>query len=349
MSLRDISYLGPQTNKGIAVKSLALAALFTVSLICTQGVARAQLPPEVQADLLQADIISDIKNKDFKSAKQNIAKYRALKLEMPPAVIIIDAKVAMALNDPIRAKKVLEEYFKKAGKSDSSYKGALQLYRNVKEKAAEAKSRAAAQRAAQYAKQKPIRIQNACWHEIKVLINTFDVRDLKYKTSGWVIVPPDKATFVKHGRVENGSDLYYYAETDLKALVWQNTKTPKTISHNGKSFNFITEKVSLSTNDNFYNLRLRCNTGKTKTLRAYNYCSFPARMFVHFYNTKTKKWTTTDWVTIRPTSEVEIQTGSALQVPGLYYTYAESFDRKYQWGSRKAPKRPSHSTDRNTI
>ncbi len=123
---------------------LKALALF-VMLLAPLCPAYAQLPPEVQADLLQDAIIEDIKGKNLAAARDNIAKYRALGVNVPPAIMMIDAKVAVALNEPLRAIKVLEDYFKKFGTKDSGYSKALELYKKIKrtaEKDRQAKARA---------------------------------------------------------------------------------------------------------------------------------------------------------------------------------------------------------------
>lgn len=110
------------------LKGFALCAM----LLTTCSQVSAQLPPEVQADLLQDAIIGNINQKDFAAAKGNIAKYRALGVNVPPAIMIIDAKVAVALKESLRAVKILQDYFKQYGTKDSGYQNALTLYKKIK-------------------------------------------------------------------------------------------------------------------------------------------------------------------------------------------------------------------------
>jgi len=110
------------------LKILALCLM----LVATHHPVSADLPPEVQADLLQDAIIQNINEKNFAAAKSNIAKYRALGVNVPPAIMMIDAKVAVALKDPLRAAKILEDYFNTFGTKDSGYQNALGLYKKIK-------------------------------------------------------------------------------------------------------------------------------------------------------------------------------------------------------------------------
>jgi uncharacterized protein len=99
-------------------------------------VAVADLPKQVQADLLQDDIIAALKNNAMQEAKSAIRKYRALGIDLPPTIMIIEAKVAIAMKEYLVAKKVLEQFFKETGTKHKSYKNALELYKLVREPAA---------------------------------------------------------------------------------------------------------------------------------------------------------------------------------------------------------------------
>ena len=53
----------------------------------------ADLPPEVQADLLQRKIQSALKAKDLDEAAALISEYRSLGVEMAPTLFLVEAKV----------------------------------------------------------------------------------------------------------------------------------------------------------------------------------------------------------------------------------------------------------------
>jgi len=93
--------------------------------------AEAQLPPEVRADLLQKKIITSLQSKDFDAVKSQISEYKNLGISVPPAILIIDAKISVSEKKWGRAKSKLEAYFTEAGKTHASYSEALTLYETV--------------------------------------------------------------------------------------------------------------------------------------------------------------------------------------------------------------------------
>ena len=102
----------------LAILMSTLAFSFQVS---------AQLPKEVQADLLQKKIIAAIEQKDFDIAANLIDDYRALDISMPPAISMIDVKISKNNGNINRQKTALEEYFNNADQSHSAYEAALEM------------------------------------------------------------------------------------------------------------------------------------------------------------------------------------------------------------------------------
>lgn len=119
------------------IQSFGLPALVAALLLVFATASIADLPKHVQADVLIEDIADSIAQKDFQLAKQNIAAYRELGLGVPPAILIIDAKVAAILEEYVRSESSLNEYFEQASADDPSYREAVSLFRairpNVKE------------------------------------------------------------------------------------------------------------------------------------------------------------------------------------------------------------------------
>ncbi len=123
------------------------AALGLVMLLLCSGSVNAALPKEVQADLLQEEIIQSLKSNDMDAAAKQIQRYRALGVEVPPTIMIIESKVAIARKEFVQAKRVLEEYFNKTGTGHQDYKKALALYRQVQAPAKQQAGRQAAAKA----------------------------------------------------------------------------------------------------------------------------------------------------------------------------------------------------------
>jgi hypothetical protein len=102
--------------------------------LCVPTLAQSSLPKEVQADLLQKEIINGLEGGDLAAAKSSLAKYRALDIQMPLVLVLIEAKIAVSDNDYILAEKRLAEYLSQGGKAAPSYSEALNLYRDVSNK-----------------------------------------------------------------------------------------------------------------------------------------------------------------------------------------------------------------------
>jgi len=89
--------------------------------------ANAQLPAEVQADLLQEKIISSLQSKDYSAAKSQITEYKTLGVAVPPSILLIEAKIAIQDSSFLKAQRSLEEYFNAGGREHKSYQEALIL------------------------------------------------------------------------------------------------------------------------------------------------------------------------------------------------------------------------------
>ena len=113
------------------MKSIKKLFLACALCLCVSSLASAQLPPEVQADLLQEKIVSSLQMKDYSSVKSQIAEYQELDIAIPPAILLIDAKIETSEKNWVSAKSKLELYFSNSGKSHGSYQEALGLYKTT--------------------------------------------------------------------------------------------------------------------------------------------------------------------------------------------------------------------------
>ena len=124
-----------------SMKKLFLACALS---LCVSSLASAQLPPEVKADLLQEQIVDSLKAKDYRTVKDKIFEYKNLGVVVPPAILLINAKIAIQEQDFQEGQSSLEEYFNAGGKEHKSYQEALSLYKSVRPKAQAEKDRLAA-------------------------------------------------------------------------------------------------------------------------------------------------------------------------------------------------------------
>ena len=318
---------------GMQLKTLLFAVVLAVTFNFADS--KAQLPKEVQADILQDDIVTAIKRKDFVSAKNNIAKYRALGIALPPAIMIIDAKVAAALNEPIRAKKILEEYFKAHGKSDSGYQSALQLYKDLRPKIAQAQRIKAALEKAEIAKYKAIRIRNDCRDLIDVFVHVFNPKKKAYETTSFRFVPNNVTRSNTGALVKNGQSFFYYAKSVTSNLVWGGKDNSKSIKVSGNTYKFRKRTANFKPGKTSPTLRLHCDKVPMKKLvkpTVSNSCNFPVRAFIYFYDAKQKQWRTTSWFNIAAKQKELQLPNPAIEDEKRFYFYAESLNKKYQWG-----------------
>jgi formylglycine-generating enzyme required for sulfatase activity len=100
------------------------------------------LPPQVEADALALDAMSQMKRSDYAGAVVNFAKIEKLKVRVP-ATFNYHYGVALAgANQWVQAQKKLERYLTQAGAGGKFYKEALAKYNEVKPRAAFQKAEA---------------------------------------------------------------------------------------------------------------------------------------------------------------------------------------------------------------
>jgi formylglycine-generating enzyme required for sulfatase activity len=104
---------------------------FALLIFCGgNGIAVAQslLPSEVQADLLGRQISEALAREDVKAALAAFDQYHTLGVTIPPPLLFIEAKVAWAANDPMRAFEVLQDFLRVTDRDGLQYNEALTLY-----------------------------------------------------------------------------------------------------------------------------------------------------------------------------------------------------------------------------
>lgn len=108
-----------------------LASVALVTTLISSAHAQSNLPPAVRAELLAADAGDAIKTGDFALALKKLEEYRTLGIAVPPGILYLEARAALAADDLIRSKRVFEEYFSGGGQTDPNYKDALDFYRKM--------------------------------------------------------------------------------------------------------------------------------------------------------------------------------------------------------------------------
>jgi hypothetical protein len=103
---------------------------FAITIAAPMAVlaANSSLPKQVQADLLRNQIVADVKTNNLQGALEAIDSYKKLKVPFPTPLSLIEAKVAYAAGDKIRAKKALEAFLKHVDRNSPQYQEALALY-----------------------------------------------------------------------------------------------------------------------------------------------------------------------------------------------------------------------------
>ena len=110
---------------------MALASIAcSISTLC---IAQSNLPDDVRADILRAQIIKDAQpNKkgrlDYAAILEAIDEYKKLDVEMPPPLLLVEAKAAHAISDPVRAIEALEAFMVAADRKSPEYQKAIQIY-----------------------------------------------------------------------------------------------------------------------------------------------------------------------------------------------------------------------------
>ena len=107
-----------------------------VLLLSSNIFAQANLPPEVQADLLEQEIFESLSDKNVEKALEQFSEYRELGIEMSPDMLYLEARTAEAAQKYSRSLNVLEEYFKVADSNSENYDQAITLYRSLDDKSA---------------------------------------------------------------------------------------------------------------------------------------------------------------------------------------------------------------------
>ncbi|MFY9270865.1 MAG: formylglycine-generating enzyme family protein [Candidatus Manganitrophaceae bacterium] len=126
MSLRRVAVL------------LFFPIFFILPLLAAFG--QSSLPPKVQADILQNQLVEEVREKKFSDALVTIDRYKALGVPVPLRVLWLEAKLAYSSSQAQRALKAIELYLSRAaegGKEDELYAEAIALYPKIQKAASE--------------------------------------------------------------------------------------------------------------------------------------------------------------------------------------------------------------------
>jgi formylglycine-generating enzyme required for sulfatase activity len=115
---------------------IAFCVLGIAYLNCV--LAQAELPTKVQADLLRNKIIDAAKTNDLQGALMNIDEYKTLKVDFPPALLLVEAKAAHKTGDTLRALTALQSFLSVSQANSRTYEEALALYPTYQKDAAPA-------------------------------------------------------------------------------------------------------------------------------------------------------------------------------------------------------------------
>lgn len=114
---------------------VALTSICLVTIVIGSTDSRAQdLPVSARADLLQRQIVGAIKAKHLAEALRLIDAYKALKVPVPPAIYLVEAKVAKQTGHDVRAFQATTNYLKTATRREPGYDNALALYTELERK-----------------------------------------------------------------------------------------------------------------------------------------------------------------------------------------------------------------------
>ncbi|MCP5367390.1 MAG: hypothetical protein H6907_13825 [Hyphomicrobiales bacterium] len=111
--------------------------------------ARADLPPEVRADLLKTKLTAAMKEKRFPDALDLFTQLRALNLPLPASMDYFEAVAAAETQDWLRADARLTSFLTVQRKKSKFYQSALELYARIEPHVAEARRKAAAEATAE--------------------------------------------------------------------------------------------------------------------------------------------------------------------------------------------------------
>lgn len=104
---------------------------FLALFIGFPGDARAQLPPDVQADLLKTKLTAAMRQQNYANVLSVIDEMRALKLPLPGSIDYFEAFAAAETEDWVRAHDRVTNFLKNDGKSHKLYSRALELYARI--------------------------------------------------------------------------------------------------------------------------------------------------------------------------------------------------------------------------
>jgi hypothetical protein len=110
-------------------------ALIIFVCLCVLGIthtnavlAQTELPVKVQADLLVNKVIAAAKGGDLQEVLADINQLKELKVDVPPPILLVEAKAAHTTGDPLRAFTALKAYLGVSHDDSKGYKEALALY-----------------------------------------------------------------------------------------------------------------------------------------------------------------------------------------------------------------------------
>lgn len=130
--------------------SYVWAAILTAWLSFSPGYAQTDRLQQSQIELLRLDVEKFMATREYSTVLQKISGFRQLGVAMPLEFLAIEARLSADSGDVLRSKKVLDEYFARAPKTDKDYSESEKVLLAVTPHlaAAEAERAAAARKAA---------------------------------------------------------------------------------------------------------------------------------------------------------------------------------------------------------
>ncbi|MFU0508011.1 hypothetical protein ACLKMW_26255 [Pseudaminobacter sp. NGMCC 1.201702] len=120
MMVRSSSYL----------TAMVIAATLAMGL----GPARAQLPAEIEADMMARELMKAVEANDYQRIIKEISKIRKITPDLPDGILFFDANAKLKAKDHIGAAKAAESYLRRFGKSGERYADVLDIYAESKSK-----------------------------------------------------------------------------------------------------------------------------------------------------------------------------------------------------------------------
>ncbi len=134
-----------------AVNKLRALGLLVAVLFGTAVLANSDLRADVK--FLQQQIAKDLRSGDFEQASEHVQRFRDLDVVMPPALVLIEAKLAARAQKLVPAYDLLQEYFSLTDDRGASYRSAQRLFEQIKPEAEVEKRRLEAEKTAEAWKQ----------------------------------------------------------------------------------------------------------------------------------------------------------------------------------------------------